>query len=174
MKKLLLLLAATSMILAACGSNEDEATTTTNASPKEEKTDTTIDFMKFYLSISQTINQADADLNTFELAQGKDALPEGEELTAMKAAAKTSADETLAAVESIEIPATLSEQEKEIASALSKMQESYTMKSEALASEGEVVLDEANAKFEEADAELNVLLEEAELAPSSILKEVSL
>jgi len=174
MKKLLLLLAATSMILAACGSNEDEATTTTNASPKEEKTDTTIDFMKFYLSISQTINQADADLNTFELAQGKDALPEGEELTAMKAAAKTSADETLAAVQSIEIPATLSEQEKEIASALSKMQESYTMKSEALASEGEVVLDEANAKFEEADAELNVLLEEAELAPSSILKEVSL
>lgn len=174
MKKLLLLLAATSMILAACGSNEDEATTTTNASPKEEKTDTTIDFMKFYLSISQTINQADADLNTFELAQGKDALPEGEELTAMKAAAKTSADETLAAVQSIEIPATLSEKEKEIASALSKMQESYTMKSEALASEGEVVLDEANAKFEEADAELNVLLEEAELAPSSILKEVSL
>lgn len=174
MKKLLLLLAATSMILAACGSNEDEAKTTTNASPKEEKTDTTIDFMKFYLSISQTINQADADLNTFELAQGKDALPEGEELTAMKAAAKTSADETLAAVQSIEIPATLSEQEKEIASALTKMQESYTMKSEALASEGEVVLDEANAKFEEADAELNVLLEEAELAPSSILKEVSL
>lgn len=174
MKKLLLLLAATSMILAACGSNEDEATTTTNASPKEEKTDTTIDFMKFYLSISQTINQADADLNAFELAQGKDALPEGEELTAMKAAAKTSADETLAAVQSIEIPATLSEQEKEIASALTKMQESYTMKSEALASEGEVVLDEANAKFEEADAELNVLLEEAELAPSSILKEVSL
>ena len=109
MKKLLLLLAATSMILAACGSNEDEAKTTTNASPKEEKTDTTIDFMKFYLSISQTINQADADLNTFELAQGKDALPEGEELTAMKAAAKTSADETLAAVQSIEIPATLSE-----------------------------------------------------------------
>ncbi len=174
MKKLLLILAATSMILAACGSNEDEATTTTNASPKEEKTDSTIDFMKFYLSISQTINQADADLNTFELAQGKDALPEGEELTAMKAAAKTSADETLAAVQSIEIPATLSEQEKEIASALSKMQESYTMKSEALASEGEVVLDEANAKFEEADAELNVLLEDAELAPSSILKEVSL
>ncbi len=174
MKKLLLLLAATSMILAACGSNEDEATTTTNASPKEEKTDTTIDFMKFYLSISQTINQADADLNAFELAQGKDALPEGEELTAMKAAAKTSADETLAAVQSIEIPATLSKQEIEIASALTKMQESYTMKSEALASEGEVVLDEANAKFEEADAELNVLLEEAELAPSSILKEVSL
>ena len=174
MKKLLLLLAATSMILAACGSNEDEAATPTNASPKEEKTDTTIDFMKFYLSISQTINQADADLNSFELAQGKEALPEGEELTAMKASAKTSAEETLAAVQAIEIPATLSEQEKEIASALTKIQESYTMKSEALASEGEVVLDEANAKFEEADAELNVLLEEAELAPSSILKEVSL
>lgn len=174
MKKLLLLLAATSMILAACSSNEDEAATTTNASPKEEKTDTTIDFMKFYLSISQTINQADADLNSFELAQGKEALPEGEELAAMKAAAKTSAEETLAAVQAIEIPATLSEQEKEIASALTKIQESYTMKSEALASEGEVVLDEANAKFEEADAELNVLLEEAELAPSSILKEVSL
>ncbi|MET1014493.1 MAG: hypothetical protein ABWX61_08280 [Paenisporosarcina sp.] len=174
MKKLLLLLAATSMILAACASNEDEAATTTNATPKEEKTDTTIDLMKFYLSISQTINQADTDLNSFEAAQAKEALPEGEELTSLKAAAKTSADETLAAVQAIEIPAALSKQEKEISSALTKMQESYTMKSEALASEGEVVLDEANAKFEEADAELNVLLEEAELAPSSILKEVSL
>jgi uncharacterized protein YdaU (DUF1376 family) len=174
MKKLLLLLAAISLILAACGSNEDEAAKSTNATSKEEKTDTTIDLMKFYLSISQTINQADADLNAFEGAQAEAELPEGEELTAMKAAAKTSADESLAAVKSIEIPAALSAQEKEIASALTKMQESYTMKSEALASEGEVVFDEANAKFEEADTELNVLLEEAELAPSSILKEVSL
>ncbi|MFX3675371.1 MAG: hypothetical protein ACE3JQ_13130 [Paenisporosarcina sp.] len=173
MKKLLLLIVATSMILAACSEDKKETTTETKTSetPKTEtKSDTTIDLMKFYLSISKSINETDADLNAFE---GAEELPEGTELQTMKDAAKTSADNTIAQIQSLEVPETLSEQQEKIDSALTKIEEAYTMKSEALAAEGEVVFDEANAKFEEADAELNALLEEAELAPSSILNEVS-
>ena len=172
MKKLLLLIAATSMILAACSEDKKETTeTTTNDTSKTEvKNDTTVELMKFYLSISKEINETDADLNAFE---GAEELPEGAELQTMKDAAKTASDNTIAQVQAIEVPETLSEQQEVIESALTKIEESYTMKSEALAAEGEVVFDEANAKFEEADAELNTLLEEAELAPSSILNEVS-
>lgn len=172
MKKLLLLLAATSMFLAACSEeNTDNTETTPTETPKAEvENDTSVDLMKFYLSISQEINKADADLNAFENAKE---LPEGEELQTMKDAAKASADNTMAQVQALEVSETLSEQQEELESALTKIEESYKMKSDALAAEGEVVLDEANAKFEEADAELNALLEEAELAGSSILNEVS-
>jgi PBP1b-binding outer membrane lipoprotein LpoB len=172
MKKLLLLIAATSMILAACSEDKKETTekTTTDTPKTEEKADSKIDLMKFYLSISKSINETDADLNAFESAE---TLPEGAELQTMKDAAKTSADETIAQIQALEIPGTLVDKQEKIESALTKIEESYTMKSEALTAEGEVVFDQATVKFEEADAELNVLLEEVELAPSSILTEVS-
>lgn len=172
MKKLLLLIAATSMLLAACSEDKKETTEkTTNDTPKTDvKADTKIDLMKFYLSISQSINEVDADLNAFE---GTETLPEGAELQTLKDAAKTSADNAAAKVASLEVPETLTEQQEAIKSALTKIQESYTMKSDALSAEGDVVFDQATAKFEEADAELNVLLEEVKLAPSSILNEVS-
>ena len=172
MKKLLLLIAATSMLLAACSEDNNETTekTTTDTPKADVENNTSVELMKFYLSISKKINEADIELNAFENAEE---LPEGEELQAMKDAAKESVNNTIAQIEAIEVPETLSEQQEEIESALTKIGESYSMKLEALESDTEVLFDEANAKFEEADAELNALLEEAELAPSSILNEVS-
>lgn len=175
MKKLLLLLVATSMILAACAEDTTDNADTTDTTPTETpetevENDASVDLMKFYLSISQEINEADAELNAFENAEE---LPEGEELQTMKDAAKESVNNTIAQIQAIEIPETLSEQQEEIESALTKIEEAYTMKLAALEADAEVVFDEANAKFEEADAELNALLEEAELAPSSIFNEVS-
>lgn len=160
------------MILAACSEDKNETTEkASNETPKtEEKADTKIDLMKFYLSISKSINESDVDLNAFESAE---TLPEGAELQTMKVAAKTAADNTITQIQALEIPATLEDKQEEIKSALTKIEESYTLKSEALTAEGEVVFDQAIAKFEEADAEFNVLLEEVKLAPSSILNEVS-
>ncbi|WP_342543166.1 hypothetical protein MHH33_05375 [Paenisporosarcina sp. FSL H8-0542] len=176
MKKLLLLLTSLTIVLAACSSDKEEKpeTTTNGAAKTEEKANPAADMMKFYLSISQSINEVDADLNAFEDAQGEAALPEGADLQAMKDAAKASADNASAKVEALEVPKTLTKQQEAINSALSKIQEAYTMKSKALASEGEVQLDEANAKFQEADKELNAVLEEIGLVGSSIFNEVSL
>ncbi len=92
----------------------------------------------------------------------------------MQDAAKTAAENAAVKVEELEVPAELKDHQETIDSALDKIQEAYTMKSDALAAEGEVILDEANAKFEEADAELNKVLEEVGLAGSSIYSEVSL
>ncbi|MFC6039473.1 hypothetical protein ACFPYN_08560 [Paenisporosarcina macmurdoensis] len=176
MKKLLLILASLSLTLAACSGDKEETKETTNEETKtsEEKVNPAGDMMKFYLSISKSINEVDADLNAYENAKAEEALPEGAELKTMQDAAKTAADNAAVKVEELEVPAELKDQQEAIDSALTKMQEAYTMKSEALAAEGEVVLDEANAKFEEADTELNKVLEEVGLAGSSILNEVSL
>jgi len=177
MKKLLLLLASLSIVLAACSSDKKETPETTNgagATETEEKANPAADMMKFYLSISQSINEVDADLNSFENAQGEAALPEGAELKTMKEAAIASADNAAAKVEALEVPKTLSTHQEAIDSALAKMQEAYTLKSQALATEGEIKFDEANAKFQEADTELNAVLKEVGLVGSSIFNEVSL
>lgn len=176
MKKLLFLIASLALVLAAC-STEKEATPetkTTGAASTEEKANPAADLMNFYLSISKSINEVDADLNAFEDANGEGLLPEGAELKTMKDNAKVAADNAAAKVGSLEIPASLTEQEEAIKASLTKIQEAYTMKSEALAADGEVVVDEANAKFEEADKELNAVLEEVGLIGSSIYNEVSL
>jgi len=178
MKKLLLLVASLTIVLAACSSEKEETPeTTTNgsgAAKTEEKVNPAADMMKFYLSISQSINEVDADLNTFEIAQGEASLPEGAELKTMKDAAKVSADNAAAKVEAMEVPEALTKHQDAIESALTKMHEAYTMKSQALVSEGDVKLDEANVKFQEADTELNAVLEEIGLVGSSIFNEVSL
>jgi hypothetical protein len=125
--------------------------------------------MKFYLSISQSINTVDADLNIYETVEEP---PEAAVLKNMRDAAKVAADNAAVKVGELEVPAELKDQQVAIESALTKLQEAYTMKSEVLAAEGEVVFDEANAKFEEADAELNKVLKEVGLAESSIANEV--
>ncbi len=176
MKKLLLLIASLSLVLAACSEDKEEVKVTTTEGTKseettsEEKANPSGDMMKFYLSISKSINAVDADLNAYE---NEEAPPEGAELKKMRDAARIAAANAAVKVEELEVPAELKDQQVTIDSALKKIQEAYTMKSDALAAEGEVVLDEANAKFEEADAELNKALEEVGLAGSSIYSEVS-
>lgn len=176
MKKLLLLIASLSLVLAACSGDKEEKKENTNeeTTTADKKVNPAGEMMKFYLSISQSINEVDADLNAYESAKAEEALPEGADLKKMQDAAKTAADNAAVKVEELEVPSELKDHQESIDSALNKIQEAYTMKSEALAAEGEVVLDEANAKFEEADAELNKVLEEVELEGSSIFNEVSL
>src|SRR5699024_2248787 len=99
----------------------------------------------FYLSISKTINAVDGDLNTYEMAQAEETLPEGADLQAMKDAAKTSAEETAKAVEGIEIPAALEEQQADIETSLASIKESYGTKAEELAKEAPS-FEAANAK----------------------------
>ena len=173
MKKLLFIGLSAALFLGACG---EEATNETAEAPAadgaaEEKGNAKQEMMRFYMSVPNTINAVDTDLNTFEMAQAEGTLPEGEELQAMKDAAKTAAEESAAAVEGIEIPETLDEQKADIEAALASMKESYDMKAEELTKEAS--FEAATAKFQEADDKFNALLEAQELNPSSIYNEVS-
>jgi len=181
MKKLLMLIASISLVLAACSEDKEEKKVTPTEGTKSEETKTeetanpSGDMIKFYLSISQSINAVDADLNAYENALAEEEPPVGADLKTMQDAAKTAAEKAAVKVEELKVPAELKDHQETIDSALNKITEAYRMKAEALAlaAEGEVVLDEANAKFEEADAELNKVLEELGLAGSSIYSEVS-
>lgn len=176
MKKLLVIGFSAALLLGACSeeaANEETAneTSTEENAGSEETANMKQELMRFYMSVPNTINATDADLNAFEAAQLDGSLPEGEELQKMKDAAKASAEETSAAVEGIEVPEALQEQKGDIEAALGSIKESYDMKAEELTKEAS--FDAANAKFQEADEKFNALLEAQELNPSSILNEVS-
>lgn len=176
MKKLLVIGFSAALLLGACSEETATETTTEEQAGTEEAAETSGDMkqemMRFYMSVPNTINATDADLNAFEAAQADASLPEGEDLQKMKDAAKAAAEETSAAVEGIEIPEALEEQKADIEAALASIKESYDMKAEELAKE-EVSFEAATAKFQEADDKFNALLEAQELNPSSIQNEVS-
>ena len=173
MKKLWAIGLTATFLLTAC--TEEEATEpkeTTSTESSDDSQDVKKELMKFYMSIPNTINAVDADLNTFEMNQAEETLPEGEELQSMKDAAIASSNEAAKAVESVEIPEALADQQKQIDSAFSAMRESYALKAEELTKEAPS-FEAANEKFNEADAQLNELLEAQGLAASSIYNEVS-
>lgn len=173
MKKLWAIGLSAAVLLTACG--EEEATkateTTAGAESSEESKNVKQELMKFYMSIPNSINAVDTDLNAFEMDQADDILPEGEELQTMKDAAIASAEEAANTVENIEIPAALEDQQEKIEEAFAAMRESYEMKVEELSKDAS--FEAANIKFGEADAKLNELLVEQDLAASSIYNEVS-
>ncbi|MDQ0430333.1 hypothetical protein QOZ98_003171 [Planomicrobium stackebrandtii] len=173
MKKLWAIGLSAAFLLTACGEEEaaEPAEATAGSEGSDDSKEVKQELMKFYMSIPNTINAVDGDLNAFEMNQAEDTLPEGDELQAMKDAAIASAEESAGAIDSIEIPAPLEEQQETIESAFAAMQESYEMKAEELTKDAS--FEAAIEKFGEADAMLNELLVEQDLAESSIYNEVS-
>lgn len=173
MKKLWAIGLSAAVLLTACGEEETVETTeaTAGAEGSEDNKEVKQELMQFYMSIPNTINAVDVDLNAFEMNQAEGTLPKGQDLQAMTEAAITSAEEAAGAVDTIEIPAALEEQQEKIETAFAAMRESYEMKAEELTKDAS--FEAANEKFGEADATLNELLEEQDLAASSIYNEVS-
>ncbi|MBT2571940.1 hypothetical protein [Planococcus sp. ISL-110] len=173
MKKLWAIGLTAAVLLTACGEEEstEPTETTAGAESSGDSKEVKQELMKFYMSIPNAINAVDADLNAFEMNQAEGTLPEGEELQTMKNAAIASAEEAAGAVDTIEIPAALEERQGKIETAFAAMRESYEMKAEELTKDAS--FEAADEKFGEADAMLNELLEEQELAASSIYNEVS-
>lgn len=173
MKKLLVIGLSSLLFLSACGSDETKETTDSSngGAASTDTTEVKKELMRFYMAVPNTINKVDGGLNTFEQQQEEALLPEGEELTTLKEAAATSAEEASEAVGAIGIPESLSDKEEDLQSALDMISESYDMKAVAL-SEEETSFEAANEKFAEADEIFNSILKEHELIPSSIQNEV--
>lgn len=172
MKKLWAIGLSAAVLLTACGAEESaEPAETATAEGSEDNKEVKRELMKFYMSIPNAINAVDAELNTFEMNKAEGTLPEGEELQAMKDAAIISANEAGEAVDALEIPEVLENQKEQIETAFAAIGESYKIKAEELAKDAS--FEAADEKFTEADAQLNELLMEQDLAASSIYNEVS-
>lgn len=170
MKKLWAIGLSAAVLLTGCGEEQsvESAEATTGS---EDNKDVKKDMMRFYMTISNTINAVDAELNEFEKMKAEDLLPEGEELQAMKDAAIVSAKDSATAIETLEIPAVLENQKEQIETAFTAIRESYEIKAEELTKDAS--FEAADEKFTEADTLLNELLTEQGLAGSSIQNEVS-
>ena len=171
MKKFLLSTAVAGLLLAACSEEapKEETTAPQEETTKEETTNVKADLMKFYMSIPNTINETDTDLNAYEGAIGD----ETADLAALKEPAVTSAQETAAAVKGLEIPEALVDQKETLETALADLVTIYEEKAAAISADDTAKLEETNAKYEEVDATFNTLLEEQGLIPSSIYNEVT-
>ncbi|MEZ0480162.1 hypothetical protein [Planococcus sp. SSTMD024] len=175
MKKMTILGLSAALLLAACGTEQSTDTTETasgSATMESGKESIKSQLMQFYMTVSKDINKEDTQLNDFEIAQAEAALPSGAELSEMKEAASTSAEQAKQAVESIEVPESLSGHQEEIDGALASIAASYEMKIEELGTETPDFQAAAD-KFAEADAVFNEILEENGLVSSNLYNEVS-
>ncbi|WP_335871796.1 hypothetical protein [Bacillus sp. 2205SS5-2] len=171
MKKLWwLAIAALIIVVAGCGSNEAESEKTGEETKQTDEKAVKSALMDTYLNLIVTVNGSDISLNEFE---GSMETLEGEELQTAKAAAVDSAAQSAEAVRSIDLSDELGEHKEDIQSALDTLVDSYELKAEELKKEGEMSLDEANAKFTEADEKIANTLEAVGLSRSSIEKELN-
>ncbi len=171
MKKIWMLGLALSITLAGCGSEqpEEENVVTGGEEPAAEEVNVKAELMDYYLNLTTTVNGIDADLNSYEAALGGEEPPTAE----AKEAAVASANEVAEVVNGTEIPETLTDVKEDLESFKTALAESYTMKAEEIAKEGEANLEAANAKFTEADEQISSILEEAGLTASSLAKDLN-
>lgn len=167
MKKFWILLSAITFAigLTACSAEKEEAQPEKKESEEAAKpaANPKSVMYKFYMSIVNTINEADADLNAYEGAEE----PTAED----KAAASESAAAVATKVEGLEVPADLNDQKADLETALNDIAESYKMKSEELKKDAPA-FDAADEKFAQGEEKIGAAFESLEMNKPSLAKEL--
>ena len=177
MKKFLLLISALTMAfgLAACSGKDNTTTekkeTKEAAAPKE--TDLKKPMVKFYMDLGKTVNDKDADLNSYEALVAKAA--EDPEVK-IEADQKTKASEAAAAVASalkgVQVPAELKDQKADLEAAIQDFAASYQAKADELKKDTPS-FDAAEATFTQGEEKLAKAYESVKLLPPSLGKQVN-
>jgi hypothetical protein len=165
MKKFWVLASALTLALglAAC-SDKSEGSSEKKEAPKEEKVNMKREFVNFYSDIKKTINENDADLNAYETA--------AETPTAdMKTKASDSAAAVAAALNSLQVPATIKDQKADLEAAVKEIASSYQAKSDELKKDAPS-LDAANATFQQGVDKLGASFESVKLLKPNLAKEI--
>lgn len=173
MKKVWLLGLGLSLALAGCSDSGSDKENKEEAASVDENKDMAGDLMDFYLNLTTTVNGADIDLNGYEEAMAGEEPPTGEELAELKTSAAASAKASAEAVEGMEIPESLGDQKEAMEAFQSTLAESYNMKADALAKEGEADLTAADEKLNDAENQIKEILDEAGLVSSSLISDLN-
>ena len=175
MKKFILLLAALTMAigLAACSSKDDSTTekkvTKEAAAPKDVKKP----LVKFYMELGKTINDKDADLNSYDALVAKAAEdPEVKIEAEQKAKASEAAAAVASSLKSLQIPADLKNQKADLESAIQDYAASYQAKADELKKDAPS-FDAAEATFTRGEEKLGKVFESVKLLPPSLGKQVN-
>lgn len=173
MKKVWLLGLGLSLALAGCSDSGSDEGKKDEAASSEENQDVAGDLMDFYLNLTTTVNGVDIDLNGYEAAMAGEEPPAGDELAKLKETASASAKASAEAVEGMEIPKGLGDQKEELESFKTTLAESYNMKADALAKEGEADLTAADEKLNDAENQIKEILDAAGLVSSSLISDLN-
>jgi hypothetical protein len=166
MKKFLILLTAITLAigLTACSAEKEaEPEKTESEEASKPAVNPKSAMYKFYMSIVNTINEADADLNAYEGAE--EPTPED------KSAASESAAAVASKVEGLEVPAELKDQKADLDAALKDLAESYKIKAEELKKDAPA-LEAADEKFAQAEEKIGAAFESVEMKKPSLAKEL--
>ncbi|MCA0148476.1 hypothetical protein LCD52_06660 [Rossellomorea vietnamensis] len=173
MKKVWVLGLGLSLALAGCSDSDSDKEKKDEASKAEENTDTAGELMDYYLNLTTTVNGVDIDLNGYEEAMAGEEPPAGDELATLKESAQASAKASAEAVEGMEIPDGLGDQKDAVETFQSTLAESYNMKADELAKEGEADFTAADEKLNEAENQIKKVLDEAGLVSSSLISDLN-
>ncbi|CAM3844764.1 hypothetical protein [Mesobacillus zeae] len=153
--------------LTACsgGKKEESSSESKKETEKAPESSAKSTLYKFYMDMSKTINDADADLNAYENAAPEEQTPE------MKTKASESAANVSKALDQVEVPGELKDQKADLEAAIKDFSASYKAKAEELKKD-EPSLDAANATFTTGEEKLGKAFESVKMKKPSLVKEV--
>lgn len=168
MKKFWILLSALffAVGLTACSAEKDEKPEKkeTEEVAKEPAANPKSVMFKFYMSIVNGINEADADLNAY--------LGEEAPTPEMKTAASESAAAVATKLQSMEVPAGVEDQKADLEAAVKDLAASYQAKADELKKDAPS-MEASDATFTQAEEKLGAAFESIELKRPNLAKEVN-
>jgi hypothetical protein len=157
---------ALSLALGACSGGGDQSSEKEQdtAASTAEQTNPKKALVRFYMDLTNQINEQDVDLNTYVNTE--------EKTDELKTAAAQSASTVAEGLKKVEIPADLKEQKEDIEAALKDFSTSYELKAEEL-KKGEPSFEEADQTFLTGQEKLGTVFESVELLKPDLSKEVN-
>lgn len=170
MKKFWILLSAITFAigLTACSTDKEK-----EAQPEKKETEEAAKpaanpksaMYKFYMSVVNAINEADADLSAYEGEEDPKAQAE------LKAAASASAAKVASNVEGLEVPADLKDQKADLEAAIKDIAASYNAKAEELKKDAPN-MEAADATFAQGEEKLGAAFESVGMNKPVLSKEL--
>ena len=147
-----------------CSSKEETIKDTAKNTSSDKKSEV----LDFYLSIANTINSVDRDLNTYEAAENPTILTEED-----KQKAADSANDVVTALNDVKVPDSLHTYNKDFKEAITNIAESYQEKAVQLSGTGEISMDKANELFKDGSEKINGIFNSEGLSAPNLSTEVN-
>lgn len=152
------------ILVMGCSSKEE----TKEEANSEKSADVKSELLDFYLSIANTINGSDSDLNTYEGAEDPSVLTEED-----KRKAAASANSVVDALKDVKVPDRLDKYSKDFDEAIKFISDSYKEKGTQLSGTGDVNMDKANELFNNGNEKIGEIYKSEDLIAPNLSAEVN-
>ncbi len=152
------------VMVMGCSSKEETKEETNNGT----STDVKSELLDFYLSIANTINGSDSDLNAYEGAEDPSVLTEED-----KQKAAVSANSVAEALKDVKVPKNLDKYSKDFEKSITSISESYKVKGSQLSGTADVNMEQADELFNSGSEKINEIFKSQDLIAPNLYAEVN-